>query len=438
MMKYAIKFFLIFMNKIIEIILSPLSFLLIFTFSLAVRLISFGNNKPRLVWGEAPIINNVYWSRAMRQCGFPSETFTDSYCSSINKREEYDLVIQEMFLKTPLLFKYYFAFVYSLFKYDIFFISFNGFFLHNTIFKNLEPHFLKLSGKKIIVIPFGGDAFIYSRVKSTNLMHALNTSLPRSSRKQLNISKRVDMWNQYAHVVIPGVMGPDGLGRWDVLSPSILCLDLGLWKKSKKKNPSDGTKKVVKISHSPNFRGFKGSEFVINAVEVLQKEGLKVELVLLEGVQNEVVRKFLFEDVDIHVEQIIATGHGLSGLEGMASGLPTVSNLEDETYTLPMRRWSYFQECPLVSASPETLVTVLRKLIKRPDLRRELGRAGREYVEKYQSFSSVQFLFKEVIASLNDQNRFCKLNQLYHPLLGKYLADKPKISHPLFNNQILD
>ena len=69
-----------------------------------------------------------------------------------------------------------------------------------------------------------------------------------------------------------------------------------------------------------------------------------VELVLLEGVKNEVVKKVLFEQSDIHVEQLIGTGHGINAVEAMATGLPVVSNLDDENYTRPLRRWSYLNE----------------------------------------------------------------------------------------------
>ena len=83
---------------------------------------------------------------------------------------------------------------------------------------------------------------------------------------------------------------------------------------------ADGASEVVKITHAPNFRGFKGSEFIINAVEKLQKEGFKIELNLLEKLKNHEVKKILQDETDILVEQIIFTGHALNGLEGMACG----------------------------------------------------------------------------------------------------------------------
>ena len=372
----------------------------------------------------------------MEEAGFFSETFTDYYCWSLNKREQYDLVIQEMFWKIPLRFKYYVGFVYSLFRYDIFFLSFNGFFLWKTLLHRFEPILLKIANKKIVLLPFGGDAYIYKRLRAPNLIHVLNQSLPRAAKRQTEIAKRVDRWCKYADFVIPAFMGPDGFGRWDVLIPNSLCVDINNWKTTKKNNMADGRDGLIKLTHSPNFRGFKGTEFVINAVEALKDEGLKVELILLEKMQNEEVKKVLRESSDIHVEQLIFTGFGLNAIEAMATGLPVVSNLEDESYTRPYRRWSYLNECPLVSSTPERLVEDLRKLVTRPELRKELGKCGRLYTEKYHSYKASQFLFKQVIEHLEGKRD--SLMAMYHPLDSEYLSDEPKLLSPLFENNIID
>ncbi|MDC0156985.1 glycosyltransferase [Verrucomicrobia bacterium] len=395
-----------------------------------------GRKDKRLVWGEAPIINNVYWARAMEEAGFFSETFTDQYCWSINKREQYDLVIQEMFWKIPLRLKYYIGFLYSLFRYDIFFLSFNGFFLWKTLLHRLEPILLKIANKKIVLLPFGGDAYVYRRLRAPNLIHVLNQSLPGAARRQVEIAKRVDRWCRHADFVIPAGMGPDGLGRWDVLIPNSLCVDVDSWKTTKENNMADGRDDLIKVTHSPNFRGFKGTEFVIEAVEALKEEGLNVELILLEKMQNEEVKKVLRESSDIHVEQLVFTGFGLNAIEAMATGLPVVSNLEEESITRPFRRWSYLNECPLVSSTPERLVEDLRKLVTRPELRKELGRCGRLYTKKYHSYQASQFLFTQVLEYLDGKRE--SLMNMYNPLESEYLSDEPKLSTPLFENKIID
>ncbi len=394
------------------------------------------NKIPRVVWGSTPLINNSYWSRSLRAEGFLSETFTLDFYSGINQRADWDKVLSEEFLWAPNIIKPYIAFLESLFRYDIFVISFNGFFLGNTPICYLQSNIFKLARKKVIVLPYGSDSYIYNRIRSVNLLHGLLMSYPISARNQKKIAKDVDYWCEKADVVIPGMMGADGLGRWDVLLPSALSVDLDIWKPSVRKNCANGFNGVVTISHAPNHRGFKGSEFLIDAVGILKSEGLNIELKLLEHLKNSDVQRVLYEETDILVEQLIFTGHGLNGLEGMASGIPTISNLEDESYTMPVRRWSYFDECPLVSASPETLVEVLRKLVTRPELRNKLGTAGRAYAEKYHGLDSSHYLFSNVIDYVYGKKD--SLINLYHPLLGEYPNRMPKVQHPLINSQIID
>ncbi|MBT3667494.1 MAG: hypothetical protein HN548_08445 [Opitutae bacterium] len=151
---------------------------------------------------------------------------------------------------------------------------------------------------------------------------------------------------------------------------------------------------------------------------------------------NSEVREVLRDSTDILVEQLICTGHGMNAVEGFSSGLPVVSNLEDDSCTTMFRRWSFLNECPIASASPETLLNVLRKLVTSPELRLQLGRAGREYAEKYLGFDSAQYLFGEVIEFLYGRRE--SLINLYHPLLGDYHKRKPMVEHPLVNNRIVD
>jgi hypothetical protein len=101
-----------------------------------------------------------------------------------------------------------------------------------------------------------------------------------------------------------------------------------------------------------------------------------------------------------------------------------------------MKRWSFLNECPLVSATPENITDVLRKLITNPKLRTDLGRAGREYVEKYHGLDSAQYLFENVFDYIYGKKD--SIINLYHPILGEYPNRLPKIKHPLVNNRIVD
>ena len=389
-------------------------------------------SNPRLVWGADPILNFSYWSRSMREAGFISETYTSMHYS-INSREAWGTIFDERWKWLSPLGRRVLAFTESLFKYDVFFMSFNGF-LGTTFLWRLEPLILRVLGKKTVLLPYGSDAYVYRRINELSFAHALMIEYGDSAKRQRAIAKKVDMWVDSADVVFPGSMGPDGIGRADILAPSILHIDLDLWKPTTRSNGSNGTDGLVRLAHAPNHRGAKGTEFILDAVEQLRSEGLLVELVLFEGVTNDEVRKTLSSDVDILVEQLIGIGHGLNALEGMASGLVTVSNLQNDDLLRHFRRFSFLDECPLVSAEPESITDILRNLVTRPELREELGAAGREYVEKYHGLDSAQILFGKVIQHLSGED--VDLINLYHPRLGHFKRDVPPVQHPLIRNQI--
>jgi glycosyltransferase involved in cell wall biosynthesis len=391
---------------------------------------------PRLVWGPTPIMNNKYWSQAMRRAGYSSQTLMHSHYERINDKSDFDEYVFDRYTRIiPRPFKLLLLFWESLFRFDVFFISNDGWLLGKTPYWRFEAWILKLSRKKIVILPYGGDCFVYRNVRSTNALHALLLSYPDAARHQEAVSARVNYWMRHGDAVIPGCANPDGFGRWSVMLPSMLHIDIALWNQSKRNNTADGKNGTVMIAHAPNHTGFKGTEFIIHAVETLRAEGLNVELRLLQNMKNTEVRRVLSEDIDILAEALIYPAYALNALEGMACGLPVLSNLEDEDYTLMQRRWSFLDECPIVSTSPETILDNLRLLVTRPELREQLGTASRQYVEKYHSLDAAAELYgaaiEYVYGNISGQN----FMNLYHPLLGKY-KDTPRILHPLVCNRV--
>ena len=429
-----IKSILRFLISITYIFLIPL-FLFIIPL---VRLKFLTVSSNRLVWGSTPINSYAYFSKAMSNNGYLSETFTFDYYA-INKRKDFDRILSEEYFLILPHFRPIFGFIDAMFRYDIFFTTYEGFFIGDTKIKFLQAQILKLAGKKIVVIPFGSDAYVYRNIRSVSAIHGLMLSYPQRSREQDKILKNINYWNKHADIVLPSFMGPDGIGRWDVLVPNIISIDTLKWKASKRKQKNNGINGTVKIVHAPNHRGCKGTEYIIKAIEELIEEGLKIDLKLLENVKNDDVREFFEKKADILIDQLITLGHGQTAVEGMSSGLTTISNLEDENQLIHLRRWTYFNECPIVSASPETVKGVLRKLVTQPETRNKLGKAGREYVEKFHSYNSATFLFKNVINFINgDNGEKIDLMNLYHPIFGKYPNMSKKINHPLINNRIID
>lgn len=394
------------------------------------------SSKNKIIFGTTPILNYKYWSQALKELDYNTQTLMSGFYS-INKKEDYDLYFEDLipkFIKTRRLKKYWyplFVWLYVAQNAKIVVTSFNGLALDNSIFWRIEPLLFKMTNTKSIVIPYGSDAYMYSKIKDPSLQNSLLISYPDAAKKEKLIEKKVRNWEKHADIILAGFSLPDGLSRWDAFC-QMLCINTDEWKSKTIYSQANGYNSSVKILHCPNHRGYKGTEFLIHSINQLKAEGVKVELVLLEKVQNNRVKEVM-QEIDILAEQFIATCYGLNGIEGMASGLPVMANLENEVYTKIFRRYSFLNECPIFSTSPENLKENLKILITNPELRKELGVAGRAYVEKYHSFKATQYLFSSIFKKLDGED--IDLINLYHPLKSNY-AIRNKVIHPLSENKL--
>ena len=244
----------------------------------------------------------------------------------------------------------YVGFLYVVRNASVVHIPFTGGPLGRTRFWRLEAPLLRRSGIKTVVIPYGGDYYLYSQIVDPVFRNGLLISYPAAGRAEQSIAKHVHYWCREADVVIVG-SHVDGLSRWDVPAGNCLGIDTASWPTKSAYSDADGRSAPVRVMHAPNHRGVKGTEFLVAAVDTLRAEGLDVELVLLKGRPNEEVRR-LMREVDVLADQFILTGYGLAAVEAMASGLPVMCNLEDDYVMRLYRLYSFFGECPMVSASP--------------------------------------------------------------------------------------
>lgn len=406
----------------------------------------FHKNKksPRLIFGPDSIINNKYWADAMKRFGYTSHSCVYPGDSFIIKSTDYDFttltiskinrvllssIIKTLFgEKVVRFYGPYFTAMKVLATYDIFHFSFNGGFLSKTIFKNYEAQILRFLNKKCIIIPFGSDAYDYKFIKDPILQMGLLKSQNKHLYRSKEISKSVEYWSNHADIIIPGFM-LDGMKRWDVLAASPLAfINPEVLNHEKFYSNHDGQNNEVTIVHAPNHRGFKGTEFIIDAIQELKSEGVKINLVLLEGVNNKKVLEILSKDADILVEQLIFTGYALNGIEGMATGTAVISNINNQIYADILMAYSNLSECPIKSANVKTIKGQLKELVTKPELRRALGKAGKQYIKKYHSYEGMNYLFSNIYKKIW-YGEDIELLDLYHPLKSDYVKNTPIISH---------
>lgn len=376
---------------------------------------------PNLVWAPIPIITNKYWSQSMKMAGYNSITVMEHYYANINNVNDYDYLFSDYFLKSDNihfnnLLNYispYIVLLKLVLFTDVIHIPFSGGILFRTILKRYEPYIYNIARIRCVVIPYGADFYQYSKINDNMLKQALLISYPSFAKREQEIFKSIRRWVTHADCIVGG-FHLDGLGRWDVLPFVPFIIDTEKWKLKEHYSLNDGINGIVTIIHCSNHNGFKGTEFIQNAINILLKKGYQIDFKVLQNIPNSDVSRIMAES-DILVEQLIANAYSLNAIEGMATGLPVIANIKDGAYFNFFRAYSYADDCPIVSSNIFNLVDILEELISNPSLRREIGINSRAYVEKYHSFESSHYLFSNIYRKIWLNEKIDLLN-LYHPL----------------------
>ena len=225
--------------------------------------------------------------------------------------------------------------------------------------KSLQFPLLRATGKKSVFHWLGSDI----RGKTPDEL-----AYGKRAGAQIVGSYDAIRWVPEAHVVPPG-------------------LDL---RNYTPRPPSDSPRPLV--VHAPSSREKKGTAHVIEACAQLP-----VELDVIEGVPHDEARE-RYARADIVVDQLYAGWHGVFALEAMALGKPVVSHLKPDVVERSAEAFGV--RVPIVPATAETLVDALRPLVEDAERRRELGAAGRAYVERVHDIDRIADRLLDIYAQL--------------------------------------
>jgi len=115
---------------------------------------------------------------------------------------------------------------------------------------------------------------------------------------------------------------------------------------------------------------------LVEAMDLLQKDGLHVELELVQGIANEEALR-IYRTANILFDQCISGFHGYTAIETMALGKPVISSIrKPDQYLL------HPEECSIINITPDELETALRKLVTDTEKLNRVGKQGRAYAEK--------------------------------------------------------
>lgn len=141
--------------------------------------------------------------------------------------------------------------------------------------------------------------------------------------------------------------------------------------------PRSNENRVLRVGHSPTRRTAKGTGDIIEAVNRIKKH-TDFEFLLIEGVSHGKCMD-LKATCDIGIDQIgnyAGTGYGRSGLEFLALGIPTITEIPDEYEGL-------LPGHPFVKATKGDFEEVLSQLLHDRRFREMKRREGLKWVREF-------------------------------------------------------
>lgn len=167
-------------------------------------------------------------------------------------------------------------------------------------------------------------------------------------------------------------------------------------------------KDVPLVVHAPSNPEIKGTPLVRKAVDDLKADGFKFNYREISNLQHKEAMD-LYRAADIIVDQLHIGWYGVLAMEGMALGKAVVTYVREDLYE------KHTPRIPIANANPDTVKNVLRSVITDYELRAELGRDARKFVEDVHSVPTVADSLMEIYQGLpsvdaHPQERYATLD----------------------------
>ncbi|MBD0329324.1 MAG: glycosyltransferase family 4 protein [Thermoleophilia bacterium] len=228
------------------------------------------------------------------------------------------------------------------------------------------------------LVPKAAMVPIMRATRKKSLMHFLGDDIRGKSPEELAYGRRFDRQ----------VVGSYAATRW---VPDATVVPPGLDLDEYRPVPPVERERPL-VVHAPSHLEKKGTRHVVEACAQLP-----VELDVVHGVPNAEARE-RYRRADIVVDQLHYLWHGVFTIESMALGKPVVTHLDEEAVRLTEEAFGV--AVPIVRATPDSLVDVLRPLVESFEERKRLGEAGRTYVERVHDIDEIADRFVEIYDSL--------------------------------------
>lgn len=245
----------------------------------------------------------------------------------------------------------------------------------------LDLPLYKLFGKKVIMEYLGTDCQLYEysikKYKWTNSFGRFPLKQDGLNNDKI-ITKRLKRESGYIDKkFVCAPLYSEFVNKSTVLPLAIDISDFNFSPLEKKDK--------LRIMHAPTHRGFKGSDYILEALNKLIEEGYPLEIDLVEGVTHlELKNRYL--KCDIFIDQILAGWYGTASIEAMAIGRPVICFMRNDYF----KEIDYNIDIPIISADPDSIYDVLKETINFPFERlQEIGVSSRKFVEEIHDVKKV-------------------------------------------------
>jgi hypothetical protein len=338
---------------------------------------------PRSLWAGTPIITLVVCARAERLLGIEADSLvyssyftTSEFTFNLSRWNRGPALWKNVLLPFAVL-------MWACLRYQRFHFFFDRGLLPSRAFEfnQTELRLLRWLGKEVYLYAYGADIRTRRRTEALGA-HNCCTECPNPGKACVCDDARGSVWVQEVTRLATATFSMGDMIHYTPGSRNDLYywpidLDCEDGARYRPDFPDVDSDRPLRIVHAPNHRGFKGTHFLLEAVERLRAEGLSIELVLVERVPNRQALE-IYRTADVIFDQCLVGFHGYFALEAMAIGKPVMVFIRD-----PDNYLANAHECPFINTPADQVETTIRMLVRNRQLLCGLGERGRRYIEKY-------------------------------------------------------
>lgn len=270
-----------------------------------------------------------------------------------------------------------FVFLKALYCCQVFYYNTGG----NVLPFRLDYKLIKLFRKKLVIIFLGSEIrhwYLYKmEIKALGCEEMFSSCIEAYKNQNFNSYydklERVKSAEAYADLILSQP------GYAQLQTRAYKRVTVGLYLPDYEFKVS-GRKKPL-IVHAPTARGIKGTEYVIETLELLKSEGFEFNFQLIENLPNYDLIQLLVES-DIVIDELNSDTIGVLSTEAMATGNAVLTGYMAEFAKVP-------SPCPVINTNRLNIYENLKTLLLDLEKRIQLSYQGRSYVDLHHNIEKI-------------------------------------------------